>query len=251
MNYCRTECIMDGILSRRWIQTGWLSGLRRRAEVVKSCRVDELDTEVQGRGERCVQCDRLSLFNFDNNYLIKMDFFFWHSQPNGFLTFPSFSSSIMRKLFRYVSYFNYSWILKCILPYNLNSSRSDSLPSLLLLQKKWHALPILTLIKNCFLILDVTDIWVEVRTLWTDGYRCSRMAYLDVINNKSRDLDLKKQLLFAFYSEVHLQVCQILSWFLCPTFDLVYVLLYRIITFTKLKKKNQTTCHKNKKRQML
>lgn len=130
MNYCRTECIMDGILSRRWIQTGWLSGLRRRAEVVKSCRVDELDTEVQGRGERCVQCDRLSLFNFDNNYLIKMDFFFWHSQPNGFLTFPSFSSSIMRKLFRYVSYFNYSWILKCILPYNLNSSRSDSLPSL-------------------------------------------------------------------------------------------------------------------------
>lgn len=99
MNYCRTECIMDGILSRRWIQTGWPSGLRRRAEEVKSCRVDELDTEVQGRGERCVQCDRLSLFNFDNNYLIKMDFFFWHSQPNWFLTFPSFSSSIMRKLF--------------------------------------------------------------------------------------------------------------------------------------------------------
>lgn len=180
-----------------------------------------------------------------------MDFFFWHSQPNWFLTFPSFSSFIMRKLFRYVSYFDYSWILKCILPYNLNSSRSDSLPSLLLLQKKWHALPILTLIKNSFHIFDVTDIWVEVRTLWTDGYRCSRMAYLDVINNKSRDLDLKKQLLFAFYSEVHLQVCQILSWFLCPTFYLVYVLLYRIITFAKLKKKNQTTCHKNKKRQML
>lgn len=57
----------------------------------------------------------------------------------------------------------------------------------------------------------------------------------------------KQQLLFAFYSEVHLQVCQILSWFLCPTFDLVYVLLYRIITFTKLKKRIRLLVIKTRK----
>lgn len=148
----------------------------------------------------------------------------------------------MRKLFRYVSYFDYSWILKCILPYNLNSSRSDSLPSLLLLQKKWHALPILTLIKNSFFIFDVADIWVVVRTLCTDGCRCSQDGILGRNQQQKQGSGFKKTTFICILFRGSFTSLSDPAMVSLSYLFLVYVLLDMIITFTKLK---------NKKRQML